>query len=123
LRSRRGAPAGADPRGSPRGRPVDEDVVLQALGADLERDDPGLASLLNGTSRGPAPHVPRPRARRRVAGVLGVLLAALGLLTATLLLPLTAVIGVFVMLLIGGSPLAAAWLCHTADEIRPQRHI
>jgi hypothetical protein len=92
---------------------VDDDLILRTLGADLERDDPGLAALLSGSRRPHSPH--------RVVRALVLLLPALGLLTAALVLPVTVAVGVFVMVLIGASPFAAAWLCRTADEVRPQR--
>jgi hypothetical protein len=92
---------------------VDDDQILRTLGADLERDDPDLAALLSGSGR--------PHSSHRVVRALVVLLPALGLLTAALVLPVTVAVGVFVMVLIGASPFAAAWLCSTADEVRPQR--
>jgi hypothetical protein len=111
---------------------MDEDV-LRALGADLERDDPGLAALLSGvTPRAPAPrdvtsgdltggdggaHRGHPTARLLML----LLLPFVGVLTAGLLLPVTAVLGATVMLLILASPFAAAWLCSSADDLRPRR--
>jgi Protein of unknown function (DUF3040) len=92
---------------------VDDDPVLRALGADLERDDPSLAALLSGSRR--------PHSAHRVVRFLLVLSLALGPLTAALVLPITVALGACVMLLIGASPFAAAWLCTTADEVRPKR--
>jgi len=92
---------------------VDDDPVLRALGADLERDDPNLAALLEGTRR--------PHSAHRLAWALAMLVPGFGLLVAALLLPITVVLGVVVMLLILGSPFGAAWLCRTADEVRPRR--
>jgi hypothetical protein len=50
-----------------------------------------------------------------------LLLPFVGVLTAGLLLPVTAVLGATVMLLILASPFAAAWLCSSADDLRPRR--
>jgi hypothetical protein len=110
---------------------MDEDV-LRALGADLERDDPGLAALLSGiTPRVTAPPDTAPgdtppggtgaRPAHPAARLLLLLLPLGAVLAVALTLPITAVVGVVVMLLIVASPFAAAWLCSSADDLRPRR--
>ena len=76
---------------------MDDDQVLRALGADLERDDPALAALLNGhRSRHHSP---------------AWLLLLLPLLVPALLLPGHVTVGLLALLLILSSPLLVAWMC------------
>ena len=73
---------------------MDDDVVLRSLGADLERDDPRLAALLSGTDR--------PRLHRSHAW-------------GWLLLPLTAAVGVLVILLAVAGPLVGCYAAFGSD--------
>ncbi len=78
---------------------MDDDVVLQSLGADLERDDPRLAALLTGEG------TPRPNSHMLI-WVLLVLPPIGGLL----LLPVTTAVGIVVMLLVVAAPLVGLLL-------------
>ena len=80
---------------------MDDDPVLRSLGADLERDDPGLAAYLSG--RAPSPH------RHSAAWML----LALPLLLPALLLPARVTLGLIAVLLILASPRIACWLCES----------
>jgi hypothetical protein len=83
---------------------MDDDPVLRALGADLERDDPALAALLSGA----APH------REPVLGWLvapAIVVVVLGLLLAP-----AVTFGVLAMLLVLASPLVACWWCASTGE-------
>jgi len=82
---------------------MDDDVVLRSLGADLERDDPRLAALLSGEGR--------PRLHRSHAWA-WLLLPLLGVL---LLLPLTAAVGVVVILLAVAGPLVGCYAAFGSD--------
>ena len=84
---------------------MDDDVVLQALGADLERDDPRLAALLSGED------APRLRSRHRSAW----LLLAVPVLGGLLLLPVTTAVGIVVMLLVVAAPLVGL-LCEPGPD-------
>ena len=77
---------------------MDDDPVLRALGADLERDDPALAALLSGTA-----------GRRRKPVVW--LLPALAIVVTGLLLAPAVTFGVLSMLLVLASPLIACLWC------------
>src|SRR3954471_703192 len=118
---------------TPRGVAMDDDPVLRALGAALERDDPRLATLLRagpslagrrdlvappGPAGPPAPH--RPPRRRPPGWVLwlGATLAGTLLVLASIPLGLAAfgMLGLGLLLL---APVAACWWCATADELRP----
>lgn len=83
---------------------MDDDPVLQELGADLERDDPALAALLCGAA--PPSHHPRIR-----LVVVVVLLLVPALLFPALLLPARITLGLLAVLLILSSPVLVAWLC------------
>ncbi len=76
---------------------MDDDLVLQELGAELERDDPDLAAMLRDTSAPPRWH-----------GLAWTLLVT-GLLGVGLLLAPAVTLGVLAMLLVIGSPLLACW--------------
>lgn len=82
---------------------MDDDPVLRSLGAELERDDPGLAAFLSGQE---------PTPRRHSAAWM---LLALPLLLPALLLPARVTLAVVAMLLILASPGIAAWLCEVGD--------
>ena len=82
---------------------MDDDPVLRSLGADLERDDPGLAAFLSGQE--PTPH------RHSAAWML----LALPLLVPALLLPARVTLAIIAVLLILASPGIAAWLCETGE--------
>ena len=82
---------------------MDDDRVLRAIGADLERDDPALAALLSERS---THHHPR------AWSLLLVLL-----LIPALLLPVRITLGGLALLLILSSPLLVAWLL--AEGPRP----
>jgi len=125
---------------------MDDDPVLRALGAALERDDPGLAALLRAgpapavrpavaiptprspertppaPTKPPAPATPPPvRRRRRLFGwvlALGGVLATGLVVLATIRMGL-AVLGVIAMVLLLASPVAACWWYASADELRP----
>jgi hypothetical protein len=91
---------------------MDDDSVLQSLGADLARDDPRLAALLSGT----------PVRAHRLSGMwlaLALPLLVLPMLTAALLLPARITLGVAAMVFILASPLAACWLCAVTDRSGP----
>jgi hypothetical protein len=115
---------------------MDDDPVLRALGAELERDDPRLATLLR---TGPTPAArrvlaappPQPiaeNARKTTPGYrrrppswlvgLGASLAGVLVILASIPLGLAA-FGVLGLILLVLSPLAACWWCATADELRP----
>jgi hypothetical protein len=79
---------------------MDDDPVLQELGAELEREDPALAALLSGQ----APPPPRRR-------VLPWVLLALSVVGVGLLLAPAVTFGVLAMLLVLASPLIACWFC------------
>jgi hypothetical protein len=83
----------------------DMDPVLRSLAAELERDDPDLAALLDG----------RP-ARPRHRSTLAWLLLAPVLLIPAFLLPARVVLGLAAMLLILASPLFVCWLCAAPDR-------
>jgi hypothetical protein len=76
---------------------MDDDPVLQELGAELERDDPALAALLSGRTP--------PRHRHVVAWAVLALLVVGG----ALVLAPTVTLGVLAMLLVLASPLLACW--------------
>jgi len=80
---------------------MDDDPVLRSLGAELERDDPGLAALLSG----------HPAHRHSSAW----LLLMLPLLIPALLLPARVTLGLLALVLILGSPVLVAWLCTAAE--------
>ena len=84
---------------------MDDDPVLRSLAADLERNDPALAALLDG--RPTRPH-------RRF--LLAWLLLAPALLIPAFLLPPRVVLGVAAMLLILASPGFVCWLCAVTDR-------
>jgi Flp pilus assembly protein TadB len=88
---------------------MDDDPVLRDLGADLERDDPDLAALLNGRAVRP-PHHGHPG--RWVLLALAVLLLAV-------LLPVTVTIGVIALALILSAPVIAWRWGAMADDLRP----
>ncbi len=88
---------------------MDDDPVLRSLGEDLARDDPRLAALLTGA---------RVPARRGRAGLFVFLLLSPALVTVSLLLPPTVVLGVVAIALAVGSPLAVCWLC-AGDRTAP----
>ena len=83
---------------------MDDDPVLRSLGAELERDDPGLAAFLSGQE--PTPH------RHSAAWML----LALPLLLPALLLPARVTLAFIAVLLILASPGIACWLCESADD-------
>jgi hypothetical protein len=78
---------------------MDDDPVLQALGAELERDDPALAALLSDPV---APHH-----RHRAAWIL----LALTVLAVALIAAPAVTLGVVAMLIVLASPLLACWWC------------
>ena len=78
---------------------MDDDTVLRALSADLERDDPALAALLSG-----------PPATRRHHATPWVLLVLTVVTVALIAFP-TVTFGVLAMLLVLASPLVACWWC------------
>jgi membrane protein implicated in regulation of membrane protease activity len=84
---------------------MDDEKVLRALGRDLARDDPRLASLL---SEAPTHHF-SPLWLLLVAAVVGVLL----------LLPITVAVGLVTFVLIAASPLAVCWTWTTVDDGTP----
>ena len=88
---------------------MDDDPVLQQLGAEIERDDPALAALLSGRTQ---PH-------RHVLG--WVLLALVVTVVAVLLAP-AVTFGVLAMLLVLASPLLACWCCAFPGEGPTPRH-
>ena len=85
---------------------MDDDPVLQELGAELERDDPALAALLSG------PPAARPHQRR---GLVWTLLATLVVGVCLLLSP-AVTSGVLAMLLVLASPLLACWWCAVPED-------
>jgi hypothetical protein len=87
---------------------VDDDPVLRSLADDLEREDPRLAALLDGRSRG------------HRHWVLWLLLAP-AVLALPAFLPLGTVLGVLAILAVVGSPLAVCWLISTAEGLLPGR--
>jgi hypothetical protein len=89
---------------------MDDDPVLQELGAELERDDPHLAAMLRG-------EVP-PRRRHTVVWVL----LALGIVTIGVLLAPAATFGVLAMLFVLASPLLACWWCTVPGDGPVPRH-
>jgi hypothetical protein len=103
-------PSSGPSAATPKGCAMDDDPVLRSLGADLERDDPGLAALLSGRT---------PKAHRHS---LAWMLLALPLLLPALLLPARVTLGLLAVLLILASPGIACWLCATAEGQAP-RHI
>ena len=88
---------------------MDDDPVLQQLGAEVERDDPALAALLSG------------RTPRRRHVLVWVLLALVATVVAVLLAPAVA-FGVLAMLLVLASPLLACWWCAFPGEGPAPRH-
>ena len=82
---------------------MDDDPVLRSLGADLERDDPGLAALLSGRTHPPHRHSA------------AWLLLALPLLLPALILPLRVTLGLLAMALILASPGMVCWLCAVTE--------
>jgi len=78
---------------------MDDDRVLQELGAELERDDPALAALLSG---------PVKRSRRH--GLAWAVLATT-VVGGCLLVAPAVTFGVLAMLLVLASPLLACWWC------------
>jgi hypothetical protein len=84
---------------------MDDDPVLQELGAELEREDPQLAALLSGP---PTP----PHRRHAVAWtVLAMVVAGVAMLLAP-----AATFGVLAMLLVLASPLLACWWCAMPND-------
>jgi CHASE2 domain-containing sensor protein len=81
------------------------DPVLRSLAAELERDDPALAALLDG----------RP-ARAHHRFTLAWLLLGPALLIPAFLLPARVVLGLAAMLLILASPGFVCWLCADTDH-------
>ena len=79
---------------------MDDDRVLRALGADLERDDPALAALLSERQTHRRAHR-HPRAWS---------LLLLLLVIPALLLPARITLGGLALVLILSSPLLVAWL-------------
>jgi hypothetical protein len=85
---------------------MDDDPVLRLLADDLERDDPRLAALLDGRSRG--------------HGHRGLwLLLASAVLALPLFLPLGTILGLLSILVVVGSPLAVCWLIDTTEGPLP----
>jgi hypothetical protein len=80
---------------------MDDDPVLQELGAELERDDPALAALLIGP----------PSVLRRRRHALAWTLLAMSVLAVPLILAPVVTFGVLAMLLVLASPLLACWWC------------
>ena len=89
---------------------MDDDPVLQQLGAEIERDDPALAALLSGEAR--------PHPRHRLVWVL----LALTITTTGVLLAPAVTFGVLAMLLVLASPLLACWWCAFPGEGPAPRH-
>jgi Protein of unknown function (DUF3040) len=89
---------------------MDDDPVLQELGAELERDDPALAAMLRGEAR---PH------HRHV---LAWILLALAVTLVGVLLAPAVTLGVLAMLLVLASPLLACWWCAFPSEGPTPRH-
>jgi hypothetical protein len=83
---------------------MDEDPVLRALSAELERDDPALAALLNGA---PA---------RRESAVAWLLLPAIAVVVVGALLAPAVTFGVLAMLLVLASPLLVCLWCTAPGE-------
>jgi hypothetical protein len=80
---------------------MDDDPVLQELGAALERDDPALAALLSGP----------PAAARHQGHALAWTLLAMSVVALPLVLAPAVTSGVLAMLLVLASPLLACWWC------------
>ena len=104
---------------------MDDDAVLQELGAELERDDPELAALLSGPeppahlARREPPDVPgdgpKPPHRHRTAwALLAGTVLGIGLLLAP-----AVTFGILAMLLVLASPLLACWFCAFPDDGPP----
>jgi hypothetical protein len=85
---------------------MDDDPVLQELGAELERDDPALAALLSG------PAGAHPRHRHGLAWTL----LAMTVVGVALLLAPAVTFGVLAMLLVLASPLLACWWCAIPED-------
>jgi hypothetical protein len=83
---------------------MDDDPVLRALGAEIERDDPALAALLTGP-------VHTHRGRRAAWMTLALLLIGVALVLAP-----TVTLGVLAMLLVLISPFLACWWCGSPDD-------
>ena len=79
---------------------MDDDTVLRALSADLERDDPALAALLSDPPAKQGHHHATPWI------LLVVAVVAVGIITYP-----TVTLGVLAMLLVLASPLVACWWC------------
>jgi hypothetical protein len=89
---------------------MDDDSALQALGAELERDDPALAAMLSGPV---TPH------HRHGAGWT---LLALTVLTVGLIAAPAVTLGIAAMLVVLASPLLACWWCaFPGDDAAPGR--
>ena len=89
---------------------MDDDLVLRALGADLERDDPALAAMLSGT---PARHE---------SFVVWLLLPAVAVIGIGLLLAPAVTFGILSMLLVLASPLLVClWCTDTGEGPAPGR--
>ena len=88
---------------------MDDERVLQELGAELERDDPALGALLSG------PGTP-PRGHGLAWTLLAMSVAALGLVLAP-----AVTFGVLTMLLVLASPLLACWCCSVPGDDREPR--
>jgi hypothetical protein len=86
---------------------MDDDVVLRALSAEVERDDPALAALLSGQER----------SRHRHSAAWWLL--ALPLLIPPLVLPARVTLGLLAMILILASPGAVCWLCAVTEGPAP----
>jgi hypothetical protein len=85
---------------------MDDDPVLQELGAELERDDPALAALLSGPVGAPPRHGHGLAWTLLVMTVVGV----------SMLLAPAVTFGVLAMLLVLASPLLACWWCATPGD-------
>ena len=83
---------------------MDDELVLRALGADLERDDPALAAMLSGT---PEPHE---------SFVVWLLLPAVALIGIGVLLAPAVTFGILSMLLVLASPLLVCLWCTDPGE-------
>ena len=89
---------------------MDDELVLRALGAELERDDPALAAMLSGT---PEPREPF---------VVWLLLPAVALIGIGLLLAPAVTFGILSMLLVLASPLLVClWCTDTGEGPAPGR--
>ena len=83
---------------------MDDESVLRALGAELERDDPALAAMLSGT------------AERRESPVIWLLAPAVAVVIIGMLLAPAVTFGVLSMLLVLASPLLVCLWCTDPGE-------